>query len=297
MYQTLSLVKRNIKIYLRDPMAVFSSLISVMVLMLIYILFLGDIGDHSVRAFFSNENQIKFSVYSQMMAGVIVLNTVTIPLGYLGSIVSDFQNRQIDAFMVTPVKRYKVILGYYLASLTITLVFSLLMWYLAVIIIGLVTGIFYSFSMILYVSLWILILVFISTSFMILLTTFINSINAFGAISGIFGGFVGFVSGIYLPITQNSPQILRIFSSLVPFSHMSIHLKNILMQPSYEMILNNTGGDLAAVDKVRDVFGATELGFLGLDISSGYMILFAAIISVGIFFLSTYRLSRKIKRQ
>lgn len=294
MFEIVSLVKRNIKIYLRDPLAVFFSFLSTIILMMIYILFLGNVGGDELGALLTN-NEMKFLIYSQMMAGIIVLNTLTIPLGNLGSIVTDFEQSKMDAFMVTPVKRYKIILGYYVASLLITLVLSLVFWVLAVIVLGLVTGIFFSFKIVITIIPIILLFVLISTSFMILLTTFIKSINAFGAVSGIFGSLIGFVSGIYIPLSSESPQFLRSVSSIIPFSHMTIWVKGILLEPSYQTILDKTNGNQAVVDSVKDGFGAGELGLLGLDISLPILIVGAALLSIVLLIYSSYRLNKRIK--
>lgn len=294
MFEIVSLVKRNIKIYLRDPLAVFFSFLSTIILMMIYILFLGNVGGDELGALLTN-NEMKFLIYSQMMAGIIVLNTLTIPLGNLGSIVTDFEQSKMDAFMVTPVKRYKIILGYYVASLLITLLLSLVFWVLAVIVLGLVTGIFFSFKIVITIIPIILLFVLISTSFMILLTTFIKSINAFGAVSGIFGSLIGFVSGIYIPLSSESPQFLRSVSSIIPFSHMTIWVKGILLEPSYQTILDKTNGNQAVVDSVKDGFGAGELGLLGLDISLPILIVGAALLSIVLLIYSSYRLNKRIK--
>lgn len=294
MFEIISLVKRNIKIYLRDPLAVFFSFLSTIILMMIYILFLGDVGGDELGAILTN-NEMKFLIYSQMMAGIIVLNTLTIPLGNLGSIVTDFEQNKMDAFMVTPVKRYKIILGYYVASLLITLVLSIVFWIIAVIVLGLVTGIFFPFKIIITIIPIILLFVLISTSFMILLTTFIKSVNAFGAVSGIFGSLIGFVSGIYIPLSSSSPQILRNISSVIPFSHMTIWVKGILLEPSYQTILDKTNNNQAVIDGVKDGFGANELGLLGLDVSMPIIIIGAVLLSLILLIYSSYRLNKRIK--
>lgn len=294
MFEIISLVKRNIKIYLRDPLAVFFSFLSTIILMMIYILFLGNVGGDELGAILTN-NEMKFLIYSQMMAGIIVLNTLTIPLGNLGSIVTDFEQNKMDAFMVTPVKRYKIILGYYVASLLITLVLSIVFWIIAVIVLGLVTGIFFPFKIIITIIPIILLFVLISTSFMILLTTFIKSVNAFGAVSGIFGSLIGFVSGIYIPLSSSSPQILRNISSVIPFSHMTIWVKGILLEPSYQTILDKTNNNQAVIDGVKDGFGANELGLLGLDVSMPIIIIGAVLLSLILLIYSSYRLNKRIK--
>ncbi len=298
MYEVSSLIKRNIKNYLRDPMSVFFSFLSVIILMMIYILFLGDIGGDGLKDILSDK-EMRFLIYSQMMAGVLVLNTLTIPLGNLGNVVVDFEQHQIDAFVVTPVKRYKIILGYYISSLLITLVFSLLMWWLAIVVLGLVTGIYFSFAIAVQISLWIVLFVLISTSIMVFLVTFIKSINAFGAVSGIFGSLIGFISGIYMPLTSSSPDFLKGLASVVPFTHMVTSLKQVLMQPSFDLIAERIGDPAISSDvisQVRDGFGANSVGFLGLSVEPYVMIIVAVVLGIGFMILSTIRLSKRINQ-
>ena len=124
-----------------------------------------------------------------------MLNTITISVGNLGTLIEDVSKRYLDGFLVTPVKRGKIVVAYYLTSLLLTIIFTILMWLLAVLLIGLTTGIYYQVSVI-FESIGLIVLFsFISSSMMVLITTFIKSINAFGAFSGVFGSLVGFVTG------------------------------------------------------------------------------------------------------
>ena len=293
MYEVISIVKRNIKIYLRDKLAVFFSFLSTIILMAIYILFLGNIGGEYLDSILT-PGEIDFVVYSQMMAGVIVLNTLTIPLGNLGSMVTDFEQGKMDAFMVTPVKRYKIILGYYLSSLIITLALSLIFWLVAVVVLGLVTGIFYPIGVILVIIPIIVLFVLISTSIMILMTSFIKSINAFGAFSGIFGSVIGFVSGIYIPLSSSSPAFLRSISSLIPFTHMGIFVKQILMKPGFEIVAEK-GGNAEVIAGLQDGFGYNEIGLLGMDVSLPTLLILSVVLSVLLLIYATQRLNKRIK--
>lgn len=76
---------------------------------------------------------------------------------------------------------------------------------------------------------------------------------------------------------------------------MTIWVKGILLEPSYQTILNKTNGNQAVVDSVKDGFGANELGLLGLDISLPILIIGAALLSVILLLYSTYRLNKRIK--
>lgn len=294
MHELISLVKRNILIYIRDPLAVFFSFLSTIILMVIYILFLGNIGGSELGQLLTS-SEANFLIYSQMMAGVIVLNTLTIPLGNLGTIVTDFEQNKVGAFMVTPVKRYKIILGYYISSILITLVFSLIVWLLAVVIIGLVTGIFYSFSIIITIVGIIFLYVLISTSFMVLITTFITSINAFGAVSGIFGSLIGFVSGIYIPLSDSTPGFLKNIAGIVPFTHMTTFTKKILLEPSYKLVLEKSGGNQEIVEGIKNGFGAKPIPIFGHIIDPWIILMITIVLSIGLLFYAVYRLDKRLK--
>ena len=67
-----------------------------------------------------------------IMGGVLVINTVSLSLGVMGSIVTDIDTRKLDGFLVTPVKRYKIVLSYYLSSIIVTATLTIFMWLLTV---------------------------------------------------------------------------------------------------------------------------------------------------------------------
>lgn len=294
MFEINSIIKRNIKIFLRDPLAIFFSFLSTIILLMIYIVFLGDVTGGSLDEFLT-QSELSFLVYTQMMGGVIVLNTMTIPLGNLGNIVTDFEYNIIDSFVVTPVKRYKIILGYYFASLIITLILSFIVWIIAALVIGFVTGIFIKAAIFIKISLLIALFVFISTSFMILLATLVKSVNAFGAVSGIFGSFIGFVSGIYMPISSSSPAFLRGIASIFPFTHMTSLSKNILMEQTFETLRNKGEDYEVLIANIKDNFGAGNVGLLGFDLSVEVLIGLSITASVIALLLATKILNRRIK--
>src|SRR5690606_36247190 len=139
MSEFLSLVSRNIKVFLRDKTAVFFSFLSVIILLMIYVLFLGNLMRISELDLTITSAQSDFMVYSQMMPGLLVINTLTISLGNLGNIINDLEYKIIDGFLVTPVKRFKVVVAYYLSSLIITIVISAFLVLLAYGVLGLTT--------------------------------------------------------------------------------------------------------------------------------------------------------------
>ncbi len=292
MNEILTLVGRNIKIYLRDRVAVFFSFLSVIILLMIYILFLGNQFTSPELEAIMSKSELDFFKYSVMMPGVLVLNTITISMGNLGTLIEDMDKRYLDGFLVTPVKRSKIVVSYYLSSLLITMVFTILMWLLAVILIGLTTGIYYR-PEIIFSSIGLIVLFsFISSSMMVLITTFIKSMNAFGAFSGVFGSLIGFTTGIYMPLSV-LPEFMMNIASVIPFTHFVVLLKSVIMTQSFE-IMAGGGVPSEAITNLKEVFGASEIGFVGIDAPMIWILVLSALLAVVFLILATLRMNRRI---
>lgn len=292
MYEVISLTTRNVKIFIRDKTAVFFSLLSVIILLAIYILFLGNAFSDDSLSSVLTPGELDFMTYSIMMSGVLVINTLTLSLGNLGNIISDFEYKMMNAFLVTPIRRYKIILAYYLSSLLITVTFTLFMWFLAIFGIGFFTGVWYNLETVLITSGLLVLFTFISTAFMIFLTTWIKSVNAFGAVAGIFGTIIGFMSGIYMPLSI-LPEFVRNIASVLPFTHMTILLKRVMFQQSLDLIVSRAPE--IPIDDVKYGIGATDLAIFGVSVDMFWIMLISTVISVLLLLWATARLSKRIQ--
>ena len=277
MNDILVLTKRNIKIYLRDKAAVFFSFLSIIILLALYFLFLKNAYITDELADLLAKNEIEFITNSLMISGVLVINTLTLSLGNLGNIINDFSRRKLDGFLIAPIKRYKIIVSYYLSSLFITATLTLFMWFLSAILIGIQTSIWYSFNQVMMVSLYVILFTFISTAFMIFLTTFINSVNTFGAITGVFGTIIGFISGIYMPIYV-LPKFIQNITSLVPFTHMTIVLRRQLLDPKLASLETTLPQELIAIYK--EIFGIQPMKIFNLNLHFWWILLITSVIAV-----------------
>jgi len=125
---------------------------------------------------------------------------------------------------------------------------------------------------------------------MIYLTTLIKSMNAFGALSGILGTFIGFTSGIYIPLFVLGKTMTYV-ASVIPFTHMAIILKNVLLKGPYE-ILAQTIPPSGMAD-IESAFGTKEIGVFGMDLSM-WIIMLA---SVGLAFLLLFFSYRNMNKK
>lgn len=292
MFEIKMLTKRNIKIFLRDRTAVFFSFLSVIILLSLYFLFINNTYMDSLKELPISDAQKSFLTLNQMMGGVLVINTFSLSLGMMGNMVNDLYFKKIDSFLVTPTERYKITLSYYIAAIIVTYVLSMIMWILTIIYIVAVTGYLYSFSTIIIVSLLLFLYTIVSTSIMLFLISFIKSVNAFGAIAGIFGTLIGFTSGIYMPLAI-LPKTMTYVSSFIPFTHMTILLKQQLLNKPISLIENAIS--IEAIETLKMVYGINEIGVIGFKVDM-IIIMFGIIFISILFFLATIkRLSKKNK--
>lgn len=291
MYSLTSMTKRHILIFLRDKTAVFFSFLSVLILLTLYFLFIGRQYTSGSAMDMLDEDLKTYLVAGVMMGGVIIINTMSLSLGMMGSIINDMEFRRLDGFLVTPVKRYKIILSYYISSIIVTTFLTIFMWILTVLYVGIFSGYWYSISTILLASLYIFLFTFISSSMMIFLTTLLKSVNAFGTMSGVLGTLIGFMSGIYMPLVVLGKSMAYV-ASLVPFTHMAIILKNLLLKAPYKELSLIVPSD--AMKEISIVYGTEEIGILGMDVSMG-LIMLGCIVLSGVFLYFAYRrLNRKM---
>lgn len=266
MFEIISLVKRHMIRFLRDKTAVFFSFLSVFILIALYFLFIGkSYTSYGGMQQLTDESLKSMLVIGVMMGGVLVINSMSLSLGMMGNIIEDLNNHALDAFLVTPTKRYKIILSYYLAANIVTSALSILMWIVTILYAGLLNDTWYSLSVILKTSGLLIFFTFISSSIMIYITTLLKSVNAFGTLSGVLGTFVGFVSGIYMPLTILGNSVKNI-ASIVPFTHMAILLKNVLLEAPMTTLSTYINDD-ATMLAIKEDYGMMPIGVFGLDIS------------------------------
>ena len=292
MHDLVSLTKRHVLKFLRDKTAVFFSFLSVIILLALYFLFIGKSYTNGTEFEIFNNTEKTYIIAGIMMGGILVINTLSLSLGIMGNLITDLEQRKLDAFLVTPVKRYKIILSYYISSILVTSVLSIFMWFMTIIYVGISTSNWYPLDTILIVTLVLILFTFISASLMIYLVTLLKSVNAFGTLSGILGTFVGFMSGIYMPLVVLGKS-MQYVASVIPFTHMSILLKKILLEGPYEMMVSK-GVPLEVMPEIKQAYGSEYIGVMGFDVSITVIMIASIILSIGFLLLAYRNMTKKM---
>ncbi len=287
MKNLISLTKRNCLLFLRSKSTVFFSLFSSLILIVLYFLFIARLysqGFSEVAGIALNSKQLNFAIYSQMIMGVLVINSVSLSTGIFIIIARDFESRKTDAFMLTNLKVYELILSYLISALLVAFILNFLLLVISVIIIGIATSYWLSAVTFFYIVGALMVVTIISCVIMLLITIIVKSSSAIGVINGILGTILGFLCGIYMPYT-NLGTGAKYVGSLLPFTHLTIWLKQIVLDNVFAQL----GLTIEVSKKMQDMwFSAGNIGLLGLDVPLWGMILISLFVAIVCFIISIF---------
>jgi len=281
-------------------MTVFFSFFSTIILIALYFLFIAkqytmgiDYAEAGGISMPLDANAKNFIVYLQMMAGVMILNSMSLATGAFSTIARDFENKRFDSLMLTPVKTHEMILAYFSTGLISSVVLNTFTWLISFLIIGLTTGYWLALSAFTMVLLVLLTSSLISSSFMILVTASVKSSAAIGVINGVAGTFFGFLCGIYMPYS-NLGEGTKMAGSFFPFTHLTIWMKQTVLDDAFSQL--GIEGEMKEI-LLRDFFSADGVGLAGFDLPLWMMIVFSGVFGLLCLIMSFILLHKRINGQ
>lgn len=222
----LNIAYRNLMVFVRDRANVFFSFLGVLVIIMLYLLFLGDmmIGSYTDRV-----EGVKFLMDSWIMAGVVAVTSITTTMGALGIMVEDRQRKLLKDFNAAPIKRYKVAGGYILSTVIIGFLASILSLIFAEVFIVVNGGEMLKIIPFLKMLGLIAITVLSSSAMMYFVVCLFKSQNAFSAASTLIGTLAGFITGIYMPIGEFAKPVQYVIKAF-PTSHAASLMRQVMME-------------------------------------------------------------------
>ena len=237
------LVKRNILVFVRDYSAVFFSLLSMLIVLGLMVIFLGGMNSEAVVNVLSefggvrdrtrDEANAKYLIQMWTLAGILVVNSVTVSLTVMGGMVQDEARGRLASFYVAPVARVKIALGYVLAAWVIASGMCML---------TLVAGEVYMVVQghpLLPACAWfkilgmILLNAFVYAALGYLLALSVRSESGWSGLLTIIGTLVGFLGAIYLPMSQLPEGVGNVLKCL-PVLHGAAMMRVVLTEAAVE---------------------------------------------------------------
>lgn len=216
-----SIIKRNIKMFFKDKGLLFTSLITPLILLVLYSTFLGNIyGDTFKQIMAESVPYIKIPdslvngyVGGQLFSSLLAVSTITVAFCSNMLMVQDKANGTISDLNLTPVKGSTLALGYYIATSVTTLMICLIATLASLIYIA-VIGWYISFADILLLLLDVFILTMFGTALSSIINYFLSSQGQISAVGSIVSSCYGFICGAYMPISQFSEGLQKVLSFL-----------------------------------------------------------------------------------
>lgn len=286
------LTRRNLKIFLKDKANIFFSLLCPLIVLALYVLFLGDTQADAVLASLAAqgvtgaEDAVGAFCDSWMVAGVLSSATVTVPLCACGVMVQDRRRGIAGDLAASPVPAWAAPASYFLSAAAAGLALSAAVTALAFAWLAL-AGSWCLSAADVFACLGVTVLsVVCSTALLVFVVGFIGSEGAFTGLNVILGTVIGFLIGAYMPLSM-FPAGVQYFAACIPGTHAAGLFRNCLMGGALDGLAELSSPAFAGA--LADEF-ALRLNFFGH--TAGISAMLAAVAGATVLFLALLVLTR-----
>ena len=276
-YAFSQLVRRHCKVFLKDGMAVFFSLLAPLIVFMLYILFLGEIQADTVAGFFPEgmpvpDDGVRAFVDSWMVAGVLGVACITVSFSANSVMVQDKCRGQIRDCLVSPVRKQMVTLAYFAFNFIVTVVIVTVVCLIAFVYLAATGRFMLSAGEAFAVIGTILFSSLSSTLFSVLVCALFRTEGALSGFVGIVSAAIGFLIGAYMPMSA-FPDGVEYVAALLPGTHSAGLFRNFLMSGALENL--TAGLPQAAHDGIAGAF-SMEIDLFGANVGTDIMAVYIA---------------------
>lgn len=251
----IALIKRNMKLFFKDKGMFFTSMITPMILLVLYATFLGNVYEDSFRSALeaagamASDTLIDGCVVGELVSSLLAVSCVTVAFCSNMLMVQDKVTGARRDLTISPVKRSTMALGYYIATLLSTLLVcytatGICLLYMAKV------GWYLTVTDVLCILLDVLLLVLFGTALSSIINCFLSSQGQISAIGTIVSAGYGFICGAYMPISQFSDGLQKVISCL-PGTYGTSLLRNHALRGVFEE-MEGQGFPTEVVEAIKD---------------------------------------------
>ena len=291
-----NLIRRNCRLFFRDKGMFFSSLITPIILLVLYVTFLGNVYRDSFtgalpEGFVIEDALLNATVGGQLISSLLAVCCVTVAFCSNLLMVQDRVSGARRDLAVSPVRPSSIAVAYFCASALATLLISLTalavcLGYLAM------AGWLLCAGDVLFMLLDAALLTLFGVSLSSCLYAYLTTNGQASAIGTIISTTYGFICGAYMPIS-NYPDGLRKVLSFLPGTYGTCLLRNHALAGVYDSMADE-GLPAEFVDGIRESIDCS-LTFFGHPVSVGVM--YAVLIGAILLLTGVYVLMSSARRQ
>lgn len=296
-----ALVRRNTLLFFKDKGTFFTSLITPMILLVLYASFLGNVYKDSFLLSFEpyglavSDKLINGLVAGQLLSSLLAACCVTVSFCSNMLMVQDKATKTLQDLTITPVKRSTLALSYYISSVLTTLLVFLIALIACLIYIA-TQGWFLSAADVALIFLDMVLLILFGTALSSIINFFLTTQGQISAVGTIVSSVYGFICGAYMPISQFGTGLQKLMSFL-PGTYGTALTRNHCLGGAFRE-LERQGYPQALIQSLADVMDCNpKLLGESVGISGMYVILCGTILLLmGIYILMHSTLGKKINR-
>ena len=250
-----TLIGRNVKLYFKDKGMFLTSLITPVILLVLYATFLRNVYVDSFQSALRAagagvpEALINGFVGGQLVSSLLAVSCVTVAFCSNLLMVQDKSSGARHDLTIAPVKPAVLALGYYLASLISALVIALIAVAMCLVYLGF-TGWYLSAGDVAGLIGGVVLLVLFGTALSSCIVFPLSTQGQASAVGTIVSSGYGFVCGAYMPISSFSAGLQRVMSFL-PGTYGTGILRNCAMEGSFAE-MRRLGFPEEVVQSIRD---------------------------------------------
>ena len=263
-----NLIYRNCKLFFKDKAMFFTSLVTPMILLVLYATFLGKVYRDSFASALPESMEVSQKLINgtaggELLSSLLVVSCVTVSVCCNALIVQDKVTGARRDLTMTPVRRSTLALSYYFATLISTAIICLLALGAGLLYLGKVGWYLSAGDIFLLVS-DVLLLVLFGTALSSVLNFFLSSQGQISAVGTIISAGYGFICGAYMPISQFGSGLQKIISFL-PGTYGTSLLRNHALRGVYEA-METEHFPPEAIESIKDSIDC-NLYFFGTKVS------------------------------
>lgn len=300
MRKLTALIKRNTKLYFKDKGMFFTSLITPLILLILYSTFLGNVYEESFRSALEaagatvSDTLIGGCVGGQLASSLLAVCCVTVAFCSNFLMVQDKVTGAKQDLTMTPVGRGTLALGYYIANLLSTLLVCfgaaiICLLYLSQI------GWYLTAMDVVFILLDVVLLVLFGSALSSIINFFLSSQGQISAVGTVVSAGYGFLCGAYMPISNFSDGLQKVIAFL-PGTYGTSLLRNHFLRGVFEE-MSVQGFPKQVVEAIRDSVDCNIYFFdTKVEQASMYLILIGSVaILIGIYILLNLLVSKRRK--
>ena len=203
-----SLICRNIKCYFKDKFLFFVSLITPMILLVLFVTFLRSVYMSSFDGIFeafgfkpSDSRVVEGLAGSWLLSSILAVSSVTVAICSNAVMITDKIENTLSDIRVSPVKGVTLSISYFIANFIVTLIVMLAVSVIGFIYLAIV-GWYIPVSDVFMIFVDIICCVLFGTLLAGVIESFISSQGGLSAVSTLVSSMYGFICGAYMPLSQ-----------------------------------------------------------------------------------------------